>query len=231
MRARTYAADDSHARTRGTLARRIRSHPSGRGQGLVEFALVIPVFLVLVTGLIEFAFLMNGQLAINYATRDAALIAAEAGNAVGADCVILQKVHDDVSAPANPANISVIQIYWTNAKGQPLDTSGNVTTAGSANQAADVYVPGTTTCALANGTTVTVPYSLQGAARYPETARCTALLGTAAGCQSGHNGLDTIGVQLTYHASWRTPLHTLINLMGSGWTLTQSNQMGVEPVL
>ena len=90
------------------------------GQSLVEFSLVIPLFLILLMAVIEFAFLMNGQLSINYATRDAALVAAEAGNAVGADCVILQKVEQDVTAPANPANISQVQVFWTNANGQPL---------------------------------------------------------------------------------------------------------------
>jgi Flp pilus assembly protein TadG len=217
--------------SRGRSSSRVPSDLRGRGQGLVEFALVLPIFLVLLTGLIEYAFLMNGQLSINYATRDAALIAAEAGNSVGADCVILQKIQDDVTAPAYKSNITQIQIYWTNAKGQPLDTSGSVTTAGSPTQAVNVYVPGSTTCTFADGTQATVPYSLQGSAGYPEAARCTALLGTAAGCLAGHPGLDTIGVQATYHDAWRTPLHNLLKLMGDGWTVTQSNQMGIEPVL
>jgi Flp pilus assembly protein TadG len=202
------------------------------GQGLVEFSLVIPVFLVLLMALIEFGFLMNGQLAINYATRDAALIAAEAGNALGADCVILQKVELDVGAPANAANISQVQIFWTNANGQPLDSSGNVTTFGSSSQAADMYArSGTTTCTFADGSTLTVPYTLQGTATYPSSARCNDIQGTAVGCQAGHPGLDTIGVQVTYSDTWRTPLHNLMGLMGNGWTLVQSNQMRMEPVL
>ena len=59
------------------------SRPAGRGsrgQSLVEFALVFPIFLLLLFGIIEFAFVFNAQLSLNYATRDAALIAAEAGN-------------------------------------------------------------------------------------------------------------------------------------------------------
>lgn len=201
------------------------------GQALVEFALAFPVFVILLMGLIEFSFLMHGQLSISYATRDAALIAAEAGNGVGSDCVILRKVAQDVTSPADVANISQILIYWTNAAGQPLNTAGGVTAFGSANQAADKYVPGSTTCTFSDGTTLTVPYSLQGAAQYPDSARCNAIRGVAAGCQAGHPGLDTIGVQVTYNATWRTPLHGLIGLPGTGWTLTQSNQMRLEPVL
>ena len=213
-----------------TPGRRHKDHRS-HGQSLVEFALVIPTFLIILMAIIEFTFMMNGQLSISFATRDAALVAGEAGNGVGSDCVILEKVGQDVTAPANAANITRILIFWTNAIGQPLDTSGNVTTFGSAGQAVNSYVPGTTTCTFADGTTLTVPYNLQGAAGYPESARCNAIRGTAAGCLAGHPGLDTIGVQVTYNAQWRTPLHTLIGLMGSGWTLTQSNQMRLEPVL
>jgi Flp pilus assembly protein TadG len=211
-------------------ARWTRTRP--RGQALVEFALVIPIFLVLLMSLIEFSFVLNGQLSINYATRDAALIAAEAGSGVGADCVILQKIDQDVTAPANRANITQAQIFWTNANGQPLDTSGNVTTFGSGSQAANTYTrTGSTTCTFADGTQLTVPYSLQGSARYPDSARCNAILGTAAGCQGGHPGLDTVGVQVTYNDTWRTPMHNLIGLLGNGWTLTQSNEMRMEPVL
>lgn len=183
-------------------------------------------------GLIEFAFVMNGQLSINFATRDATLIAAEAGNAAGADCVVLQKIEQDVTAPADRANISQVQIFWTNANGQPLDTSGNVTTFGSGSQAADTYARSSaTTCTFADGTTLTVPYSLVGSATYPDSVRCSDILGTVEGCQPGHPGIDTIGVRVTYSDSWRTPLHNLIGLLGSGWTLTQSNEMRMEPVL
>ena len=202
------------------------------GQSLVEFSLVIPLFLVILMAVIEFAFLLNGQLSINFATRDAALIAAEAGNSVGADYVVLEKVEQDVSAPANRANISQVQIFWTNANGQPLDTSGNITTFGSATQAADTYTrSGSTTCTFADGTTLTVPYSPVGTASYPDSVRCNDILGTSEGCKPGHPGIDTIGVQVTYFDTWKTPLHNLIGLLGSGWTLTESNQMRMEPVL
>jgi Flp pilus assembly protein TadG len=220
-----------HEIERRRRPRRLHAERKSRGQALVEFALAFPFFVVLLMALIEFAFLMNGQLSISYATRDAALIAAEAGNGVGSDCLILQKVQQDVTAPANAQNITEIVIYWTNSVGQSLDTSGAVTAFGSANQAVDRYVPGTMTCTFADGATLTVPYQLQGAALYPESARCNAIRGTGSGCLAGHTGLDTVGVQVTYNASWRTPLHGLIGLSGNGWTLVQSNQMRLEPVL
>ncbi len=217
-----------------TLDRRLRHRPADRtapdGQALVEFALVIPVFLVLLMGLIEFAFLMNGLLSINYASRDAALIGAEAGNGLGADCQILAKVEQDVSAPASVANITEVQIYWTSSTGQLLDPNGNVTA--GPGQAVDSYTrTGSTTCRLPDGTSKTVPYSLDGPATYPDSARCNDIGGTSEGCLAGHPGLDTIAVAITYHDSWRTPLHGLLGLLGNGWTLTESNPMRMEPVL
>ena len=226
-----------------------RSRP--RGQSLVEFALVIPIFLVLLMAVIEFGFLLNGLLSINFATRDAALVAAESGNVGGdgtsgvnglygydrADCIILQKIVQDVTAPANSANVSQVQIYWTNAYGQPLATDGSVTTAGSAGQAVDTYVPGSMTCALSSTVTVTVPFRPSSTApQYLSSTRCNEVGGSTQTtglnpCPSGHPGLDTIAVQVTYSNTWVTPLHNLLGLLGNGWTLTQSNEMRMEPVL
>lgn len=203
-----------------------------RGQALVEFSLVFPVFLVVFLAVLEFGFVLNAQLSINFATRDAALIAAEAGNAIGADCVILAKVDQDVTAPANVKQIQTVKIFWTNSVGDPLDTSGNVTTFGAASQAVNSYTRGgSTTCTFVDGSTQTVSYTLQGTAGYPEISRCNDLQGASAGCQSGHVSLDTVAVQVTYLDTWRTPLHNLIGPLGNGWTLGQTNEMRMEPVL
>ncbi len=214
------------------LGRRVSRSAASRGQSLVEFSLVFPIFLVLFLGVLEFAFAFNAQLSINYATRDAALIAAEAGNAPGADCVVLKQVDADVTPPANAASITQVKIFWTNTVGDPLDTAGAVTTDGSSTQADNVYVRGgTTTCTFADGTTLTVPYMLQGTAMYPESQRCNYLQGITAGCAAGHTGLDTVAVQVTYFDNWHTPLHNLIGPVASGWTLLQTNAMRMEPVL
>ena len=63
-----------------------------RGQTLVEFALVIPVFLLFLIGLFEFSFAFNAQLTTNYASRAGGLVAAEAGNEGAADCLILDAI-------------------------------------------------------------------------------------------------------------------------------------------
>jgi Flp pilus assembly protein TadG len=73
-----------------------RSRRRQAGQTLVEFALVLPLFMVLLMGVIEFAFMFNATMAINFATRDASLIAAESGSQATADCAILARIEQSI---------------------------------------------------------------------------------------------------------------------------------------
>ncbi len=196
------------------------------GQTLVEFALVFPIFLLLVFALIEFAFVFSGLLGISYATRDAALIAAEAGSGLAgsdkaADCAIIQTVDRAVSAPADDNRIQSITIYKANQSGVEIAGVSNVWTRGASTACPD-------------GTTV--PYARQTNG-YPEGMdanlvpyRCNWL----GGCDG--RPLDTIGVRVVYIHQWVTPLGGLGGngfggQGGSGFTLTQSNSMRMEPIL
>lgn len=200
-----------------------------RGQTLVELALALPVFLVLLMGILEFGFVFNALLSINYATRDAALIAAEAGSTagtdgsgrdVGADCLILQTIDRDVSAPADRNQITEVRIYRSDLSGAQLGSVANI------------YQPGgPTTCTYASGT-VTVSYALVGSVGYAGSNRCDVVAGCPAdGSGFAHSGLDTIGVRITYQHLWRTPMSNLIGGGGTGYTLTKSNATRMEPVL
>ena len=92
----------------GGRARR-RRHEHSRGQTLVEFALLFPIFWTLLLGLIDFAFAFNGVLAVDHASRSAALVAAEAGNGAGGDCVILRDVEAQLTPPASSARIQRVE--------------------------------------------------------------------------------------------------------------------------
>ena len=197
---------------------RARTRTGQRGQGLVEFSLTFPLFFTMLVAILEFGFAFNSWIGLNYATRNAALLAAEAGNGSGGDCVILAEIEKDVVPPADQRNIQQVQIAWT-------DVNGNIQNGGAA---VNTYTrTGSTTCTLPDGTRLTVPYTIQGAAGYPEASRCNVI----AGCGGGHPGLDTIGVQVTYLHTWRTPFPGLLRFGGAGWTLVQSNQMRMEPIL
>jgi Flp pilus assembly protein TadG len=183
-----------------------RARRASRGQTLVEFALIFPSFLIILLAIIEFSFALNAFLAVDFASRDAALAAAEAGNASGADCSILKAVDRSVTAPASANNITEVRIYKS-------DTNGNAL--------GPVNVYDLTGKAACTG----LPYHLASES-YVETDRCNEL----AGCKV-QTSVDTIGVQITYNYQWHTPLHGLLPMQGAGYVLVQSNAMRMEPVL
>lgn len=197
-----------------------------RGQALVEFALIFPLFIVLLFGIIEFMFLFNAQLSLNYATRDATLIAAEAGNNETADCVILQQIDKDLNAPTDESRVLTVHIFSATETGGPLSTPKEQTyTRG-----------GSTTC----GST-TAPYTI-GTSDYPYGVRCSDLdRGTCSPVYTGpsNTGVDIIGVRIEYGYLYVTPLGSAFSLLGSGtplWsgtgmTMTVRNAMRMEPVL
>jgi hypothetical protein len=201
-----------------SLIRRRRGVPSGNdgpaaGQTLVEFALVFPLFITLMLFIIEFAFVFSALLGINYASRNAALIAAEAGNDILADCVILAEVERSIGAPGNPASIQTVTIYRT-------DQSG------STRPATLTYTHGGTTTCIKGTTTLSVPYS-SPTGTYTYSQRCNILIG----CPSlGRTQIDTIGIEVAYRHSWVTPIRNF-GLTGTGADLTQSNAMRMEPIL
>lgn len=192
-----------------------------RGQALVEFALVFPLFMFVMLGLVEFAFVFNAVLATNFSSRTAALLAAEAGNQAGADCVILQSVDDEITAPADDSRVVSVDIYWSDTHGVQKGSARTTYARG-----------GSTTCTYAGGVTVTVPYTRTTNA-YPEAERCNMLdgcTGTTAGF-SHANGLDTVGVRVTYSHLWKTPLENFLRTGGSGFIIDRSNAMRMEPIL
>src|SRR5664279_1461078 len=179
--------------------------PRERGQSLVEFALVFPLFWVVLVALIEFAFVFNAVLSVSFASRNAAVIAAEASNSSTADCSILKSIENDVNAPASAEQIQKVDIYWTDSNG--VAQSGVITT----------YTRSTSSsisCTV-SGSTYNVPY-VRTTNNYPYSLRCS----TRNGCGGGHTGLDTIGVKITYFYPFHTPYGAVLG--GTGWTLSRS---------
>ena len=55
------------------------------GQGLVEFAMLVPVFLLILLGMLEFGFAFNHNMTLEYATREGARAGAAMANGSQAD--------------------------------------------------------------------------------------------------------------------------------------------------
>jgi Flp pilus assembly protein TadG len=186
------------------------------GQTLVEFALVFPLFFTLMLGLIEFVFVFNAMLAVNYAARDGALAGAEAGNQVGSDCVILQSIESAVGAPAADDRIQEVEIYEADPDGDIIGSPTVYDRTGVAN---------TAICAAVDGSTL--PYSLDSNG-YPEISRCNIL----AGCSTTiTDSVDNIAVRITYTHQWVTPLQNFIGGGPGGLSFDRSSVMRMEPVL
>lgn len=211
MPARMHARSLRHGRTVDGRDRREKS----RGQALVEFALVFPIFFTLILGVIEFAFVFNALLSVNYAARDAALAAAEAGDTSGADCVILQAVESAMGPPTNENRIQSVEIYEANANGGQIGSPTTYTRTSS------------TVCNFLDGTTATVPYN-RTANGYPEANRCNIL----GGCDPLlTDSVDNIAVRITYTHVWVTPLRNFVGGNPGGLTFDRSSVMRMEPIL
>jgi Flp pilus assembly protein TadG len=190
-----------------------------RGQALLEFAIVLPVLMLLVTGIIEFALAFNSSLGINRASQNAALVAAEAGNLPGADCMILTRVEQDIDSPIDKGEITGVSIQRTNASGTTVF-------------AQNTYVrAGVTNCILADGTPINVPYTSTGTG-YPVNQRCSVL----SGCPTmtpARTAVDTIGVQVSLRYNLRTPLSAVMGMFNGGTNgtidFTMRNAFRMEP--
>jgi len=180
------------------------------GQSLVEFALVLPVLLMLILGIAEFAFAYNSRDSVFFAARDGSMLAAEGGSIAGTDCVVLDRIERDIVSPAQPVNVQTVKIFWSDRNGVELAGTENLYTRG-----------GSTVCLYGNGTSLTVPYTLT-TALYPEIDRCDVL----AGCGGLHQAPDNIGVTISYRHNWVSSV-AQISVGGLAFDITAATR--IEP--
>lgn len=180
------------------------------GQSLVEFALILPIVMMLIVGLMEFALAFNSRDSVFFAARDGSMLAAEGGNIAGTDCVVLDRVERDIVSPARPVRVQSVKIFWSDRNGVEQGGSENLYTR-----------TGSTTCTYGNGTSLTVPYTLS-TSLYLEGSRCDVL----AGCGVGHPGPDNVGVTITYTHNWMTSV-AKISLASLNFNLTSATR--IEP--
>ena len=185
---------------------------SDSGQALVEFSLVLPVFLTLLFSLVEFGFVLSVSSDVNYVSRVAAMLAAEGGRSAGTDCMVLARIERELTPPSTAARVSRVEIYWSDANGDQIGSNLNAYDRG-----------GSTTCDYGDGSSVTVPYTLS-TAQYVEADRCDVL----AGCGGPHNTVDTIGVRITYRHAWVTSFGRYI---AGSITFQRSTAVRMEPTL
>lgn len=96
-----------------TLLKKRKCHfPGECGQSLVEFALLLPVLLMVFMGIFDFGWILHKQIQIDQSTR-----AAARRGAVGVNNTTLRQIIDNTcSFPLTPEQITI----------QVLDSNGNV---------------------------------------------------------------------------------------------------------
>jgi hypothetical protein len=180
-----------------------------QGQGLVELALILPVFMVLLLGMLEFGFVFDHTMTLQYASREGARVGSALANGGGAlgcgtgqspnranvDPVVIAAVTRVLTSPGSRvdvAEVPTIRIYKASASGTPVGSAVNVWT----------YTPGA-------GPTVDGRQL-----DYSETS-----VGWAACSRSNTSPADSIGVELVYTYGMQTPLGSLLGMFGgSGMT-------------
>ena len=72
----------------------MRSHKSQRGAAALEFALVFPVLLLLLVGIVDFGMLMSTQSVVANAAREGARTAALSNNSMAAQSAVNRAIAD-----------------------------------------------------------------------------------------------------------------------------------------
>lgn len=184
-----------------------RRDSSSRGQSLVEMALIVPVLLLIVLGTLEFGFVFDHHLTLEYATREGARTGSAIVNGGGplgcpgtvttqeVDSSIIaavERVLDSPDSPVDVADVTEIRIYRADINGNQIGSQMNRWTPG-----AGPPVDG-----------VNLSFARTGAEGWAACSRSNAL------------PAQSIGVSLRYTYRYRTPMTALL-----GWTtLTMSDR-------
>lgn len=188
------------------LGRRLRLRPRrGRGvaggQSVIEFAMVLPVFMMLLLGMLEFGFVFSHHLGLEYATREGARMASALGsgtnqiacadvdkNVIGA----LQRVVTSPGSEIRLADITEVRIFSADADGSQIGGLANV------------WRPGTG------------PVVDGAALSFQEASAAWDACGRKNSWTRPGTPPDSVGISLTYRYDLVTPLGGLVKVFGSG---------------
>ena len=190
--------------------------PSGRrrragGQGLTEFAIVLPVCLMVLLGILEFGIAFTHHLSLEYATREGARMgAALAHGSKTFDCktvddqvvAAVQRVLTSSGAQVDINQVSEIRIYQADGAGAQ-EGPVNVWKLGAGPKV--------------DGTPLLFKYSS----------------GNWDACSRKNDGFektDSIGISLIYNYRYVTPLGSLLGLVGTPvMTMSDRTVMALNP--
>ncbi len=190
------------------------------GQSLVEFAFVVPLFMLLLLGMLEFGFAFEHDQTLAYATREGARVGASLGDgstsypcasktAQDFDAPIIAAVERVLTSPGSPidmARVSSISVYLAKADG--TETANEV----------NVWLPAT------SGTPVVDGKALDFKLTTPQWT-----------CSARNNGVkaDAMGVSIAYTYQFQTGLGGILKFMfGQTWSslpMSDKTVMNLNP--
>jgi hypothetical protein len=198
--------------------RRLVGRRAGRGQSLVEFAILVPAFMIVIFGMLEFGMVFSHHLSLEYATREGARVGSALGSGtVQAPCtqtgslepvdwLIIAAVQRVLSSPGSPVvigNVTSIRIYQADTSGNEVSGKVNPWLPGGDGKSVDgvalQFHPTTTGWAC--------------------STRKKSPIGSA----------DSLGVSLTYTYSSITPIGALLRWTGNQLTITDRTVMAINP--
>jgi Flp pilus assembly protein TadG len=173
------------------------------GQAIFEFAILIPLFLLVLVAIFEFGFVFNHNLTLEYATREGARTGAALGNGDGdptvcasIDAQIVAAAQRVLTAPGSAVDLSRVSSIsiWRATSTGATDTSVGVFTWTNTGP----------------GTGPTVDGARLG------FSPPSPLPGTWRPCSRVATGTtpDSIGVSLTYSYAMQTPLAAMLSFVG-----------------
>jgi hypothetical protein len=206
--------------------RRSTTRGRERGQGLVEFAMLVPVFLLILVGMLEFGFIFDHTMTISYATREGArsgsafasgntttMICNPADGGIDVDKNIVAAVERVLEAPGSQVVVSRIQeirIYKATSTGAQSGGLANVWT----------YAPGSGP--VVDGQPLDFTRSQ---ANWNACSRVNFWAGGVAP--------DSLGVSITYSYQYITPLRAILTFFGPNGTptlpITDRSIMALNP--
>lgn len=217
------------------MSRMLRRHTTGtsdeRGQGLVEFVMVLPIALFLLLIMLELGMAFSHKLTIGYASREGARTAAALGNGGTSSCAVTdpnaaiaaavdkqiiaatQRILKSPGSDVVMSRVSQIRIYKATSTGAQDSSYVNVWT----------YTPGSGPD-IDDGSTIDRLDFSQGSVGWAACNR-----------KDGKGGVDpdSIGVQVVYDYQLTTPLVAIAQLIGGSqathYALNDQTVMAVNP--
>lgn len=197
------------------------------GQSMVEYAITVPVFLLLLLGMMEFGFAFAHHMTMEYATREGARTGAALGagsppfvcsdpgnpdNEVDNQIIAaVQRVLTGAGSGVDIDEVRFIRIFDANASGQPISNRINL------------WVPG-------DGPAVDGVQLLFKKDPRQQGWPCSAANRDNSAPAAVGSYPDSIGVSLEYYYQFVTPLASLMRITGSAeLQMTDRTVMALNP--